>query len=122
MTAPTRCRPWPRSAQPSADSKTWTCKLRDGVKFHDGAALDANDVVASYALQWDTKNPLHKGRASRSTTGRACGAATSTRQRRLSSAVQRSAEATIDDRGAPHLRRPRLSIAVIAPVWMNRQP
>ena len=48
----------------SADSKTWTCKLRDGVKFHDGAALDANDVVASYALMWDTKNPLHKGRAS----------------------------------------------------------
>ena len=48
----------------SADSMTWTCKLRDGVKFHDGAALDANDVVVSYALQWDTKNPLHKGRAS----------------------------------------------------------
>jgi len=48
----------------STDSKTWTCKLRDGVKFHDGAALDANDVVLSYALQWDTKHPLHKGRAS----------------------------------------------------------
>ncbi|MFL5677445.1 MAG: ABC transporter substrate-binding protein, partial [Chloroflexota bacterium] len=48
----------------STDSKTWTCKLRDGVKFHDGAAFDANDVVASYALLWDTKNPLHKGRAS----------------------------------------------------------
>jgi peptide/nickel transport system substrate-binding protein len=48
----------------SADSKTWTCKLRSGVKFHDGASFDANDVVASYALQWDTKNPLHKGRAS----------------------------------------------------------
>ncbi len=48
----------------STDSKTWTCKLRDGVKFHDGATLDANDVVVSYALQWDTKHPLHKGRAS----------------------------------------------------------
>jgi ABC-type transport system substrate-binding protein len=48
----------------NADSSVWTCTLRDGVKFHDGAALDANDVVASYALQWDTKNPLHKGRAS----------------------------------------------------------
>ena len=48
----------------SADSKTWTCKLREDVKFHDGAKLDANDVVASYALQWDTKHPLHKGRAS----------------------------------------------------------
>jgi peptide/nickel transport system substrate-binding protein len=50
--------------KPSTDSKTWTCKLREGVKFHNGAALDANDVVASYALQWDAKNPLHKGRAS----------------------------------------------------------
>jgi peptide/nickel transport system substrate-binding protein len=49
---------------PNADSTVWTCTLRDGVKFHNGAALDANDVVASYALQWDTKNPLHKGRAS----------------------------------------------------------
>jgi ABC-type transport system substrate-binding protein len=46
----------------STDSTTWTCTLRDGVKFHDGAALDANDVVVSYALQWDTKHPLHKGR------------------------------------------------------------
>ena len=35
------------------------------MKFHDGAALDANDVVASYALSWDTKNPLHKGRATK---------------------------------------------------------
>jgi peptide/nickel transport system substrate-binding protein len=23
--------------------------------------LDANDVVDSYAVQWDTKNPLHVG-------------------------------------------------------------
>ena len=51
----------------SADSKTWTCKLRDGVKFHDGAKFDANDVVASYGLQWDTKNPLHKGRGNQFT-------------------------------------------------------
>lgn len=48
----------------NADSTVWTCTLRDGVKFHNGADLDANDVVASYALQWDTKNPLHKGRTS----------------------------------------------------------
>jgi peptide/nickel transport system substrate-binding protein len=32
------------------------------VKFSDGADLDANDVVVSYAAQWDTKNPLHVGR------------------------------------------------------------
>jgi peptide/nickel transport system substrate-binding protein len=47
----------------SADSMTFTCTLRDGVTFHDGAALDANDVVLSYAVQWDTKHPLHKGRS-----------------------------------------------------------
>lgn len=46
----------------NAESTTWTCKLRDGVKFHDGAEFDANDVVVSYAVQWDTKHPLHKGR------------------------------------------------------------
>jgi len=41
----------------------WTCTLRDGVTFHDGAALDANDVVLSYAVQWDAANPLHVGRS-----------------------------------------------------------
>ncbi len=48
----------------NSDSTVWTCKLRDGVKFHDGADLDANDVVLSYAVQWDTKHPLHIGRSS----------------------------------------------------------
>ena len=42
----------------------WTCKLREGVKFADGSAFDANDVVVSYAAQWDAENPLHKGRTS----------------------------------------------------------
>jgi ABC-type transport system substrate-binding protein len=51
------------SCTPNADASSWTCKLRDGVKFHDGAALDANDVLVSYAAQWDTKNPLHIGRS-----------------------------------------------------------
>ena len=49
--------------EPSADLMTWTCTLRDGVKFHDGADLDANDVVLSYAIQWDATNPLHVGRS-----------------------------------------------------------
>jgi ABC-type transport system substrate-binding protein len=44
------------------DLSVWTCSLRDGVSFHDGAALDANDVVTSYAVQWDASNPLHVGR------------------------------------------------------------
>jgi ABC-type transport system substrate-binding protein len=44
------------------DASVWTCTLQDGVTFHDGAALDANDVVTSYAVQWDAANPLHVGR------------------------------------------------------------
>lgn len=45
----------------NADSNVWTFTLRQGVKFHNGASLDANDVVASYAAQWDYTNPNHKG-------------------------------------------------------------
>lgn len=48
--------------EPSADLATWTCTLREGVTFHNGATLDANDVVMSYAVQWDAEHPLHKGR------------------------------------------------------------
>ncbi len=45
----------------NADSTVWTCTLRDGVLFHDGSALDANDVVASWAAGIDAANPLHVG-------------------------------------------------------------
>jgi peptide/nickel transport system substrate-binding protein len=34
----------------------WTFKIRQGVKFHNGAALTADDVVYTYQLQTDTKN------------------------------------------------------------------
>jgi ABC-type transport system substrate-binding protein len=47
--------------EPSSDLKTWTCKLRDGVKFQKGGDLDANDVVDSFAVQWDVKHKLHVG-------------------------------------------------------------
>ena len=45
----------------SDDLMTWTFTLRKGVKFHNGFTLDAADVVASLALQWDAANPLHTG-------------------------------------------------------------
>ena len=44
------------------DLTEWTFTLRDGVTFHDGATLDANDVVLSYGVQWDASHPLHVGR------------------------------------------------------------
>src|SRR5437764_6874128 len=34
--------------QPTDGSKTWTFKIRDGVKFHDGTPLTAEDVAASW--------------------------------------------------------------------------
>jgi len=57
--------PYPTLAEEcvsNEDLSEWTCSLRDGVTFHNGATFDANDVVTSYAVQWDTMNPLHIGR------------------------------------------------------------
>jgi ABC-type transport system substrate-binding protein len=45
----------------SDDGLTWTFDLRDAT-FHDGSQLTANDVVMTYAVQWDAANPLHVGR------------------------------------------------------------
>jgi len=46
----------------NADATEWTFHLRQGVKFHNGASLDANDVVATFVSQWDATSPNHKGR------------------------------------------------------------
>jgi ABC-type transport system substrate-binding protein len=43
------------------DLTQWTFKLAPGVKFSDGAALTANDVVLSWDVEWDAASPLHKG-------------------------------------------------------------
>ena len=48
----------------SDDLLTWTCTLREGVRFHNGALLDASDVVDTYASIWDCAHPLHAGRTS----------------------------------------------------------
>jgi len=50
------------SCDPNAELTVWTCTLRPGVRFHDGSTLDANDVVLSYAVQWDADHALHRGR------------------------------------------------------------
>jgi ABC-type transport system substrate-binding protein len=49
------------ACNPNADLTEWTCTLRQDVKFHDGSAFDANDVVFSLQIQWDAAHPLHKG-------------------------------------------------------------
>jgi peptide/nickel transport system substrate-binding protein len=47
---------------PNPELTVWTCALRGDVRFDDGATLDANDVVLSFAVQWDAEHPLHAGR------------------------------------------------------------
>lgn len=43
------------------DATVWTCNLRDGVTFHDGSTLDANDVVRSWDAGLNALSPYHTG-------------------------------------------------------------
>ncbi|HKP52204.1 MAG TPA: ABC transporter substrate-binding protein [Chloroflexia bacterium] len=49
------------SYTPNTDLTEWTIKLRSGAKFSDDSPVTANDVVATFAVQWDAKHPLHVG-------------------------------------------------------------
>lgn len=40
-----------RSFESSADAKSWTIVLRDGISFHDGTPLDASAVAATFEAQ-----------------------------------------------------------------------
>ncbi len=50
------------SYAPNETLDEYTFKIREGVTFHNGATLDANDVVATYASYWDAASPNHVGR------------------------------------------------------------
>ena len=41
---------------PNSTADVWTFKIRQGVKFHNGASLTANDVVYTFQLHTNTKN------------------------------------------------------------------
>ena len=56
------------ACDPSRKLTVWTCTLRAGVRFHDGATFDADDVVLSFAVQWDAEHPLHEGNDGRFAT------------------------------------------------------
>ena len=52
------CRRWPTECAPNEDFTTWTCTLREGVTFHDGAdARRERRRRVSYAVQWDAAAP-----------------------------------------------------------------
>jgi peptide/nickel transport system substrate-binding protein len=44
------------SWSPNSTADVWTFKIRQGVKFHNGAPLTADDVVYTYKLQTNPKN------------------------------------------------------------------
>src|SRR5262249_28848489 len=44
------------SWSPNSAADVWTFKIRQGVKFHNGAPLTADDVVYTYKLQTNPKN------------------------------------------------------------------
>jgi peptide/nickel transport system substrate-binding protein len=58
----TKVVPWLAESWESSDSKTWTFKLRPGVKFHDGTPCDAEAVKWNFDRWRDESNPWRFGR------------------------------------------------------------
>src|ERR1700758_3412188 len=50
--------------QPTDDGKTYTFKIRDGVKFHDGSPLTAADVAKSWQMIIDPPSDMRSPRQS----------------------------------------------------------
>ena len=51
-----------KGCEPNPELTVWTCTLRSDVRFHDGSPLEADDVLLTFAAQWDAEHPLHRGR------------------------------------------------------------
>src|SRR5215208_1476458 len=52
--------------KPENDGRSYTLKLRKGVKFHDGTEFNADAVKFNFDRWRDTKTPYHKGGGSES--------------------------------------------------------
>ena len=49
------------SCEVNDDATEWICYLREGVMFHDGSTLDANDVVRSWDAGMNAASEYHTG-------------------------------------------------------------
>ena len=63
----------------NSDASVWTVRIKDGVEFHNGKTVTADDVIWSYKRIIDPKDPRRAPRTSRSSRRAACARWTSAR-------------------------------------------